>query len=448
MTTIALPEQTAAAPATPSRRLPALDLLRGIAILGTLATNIGIFIALAGGVSVFGAKADQVIAMAIGLVTDGKWIGLLTIMFGIGLEIQRQAAVRKGESWLGSYPWRAALLVLDGLLNYLFIFEFDVLMGYGLTALVVCVVLSRSPRVQNWALGIGLSLHIGYLAFETWMGARAQAAVGSGADALAGDPTSMSPEQLQQVAAQYGLTPDQLLSGNTGVPPAPGSYWDDVVYRASNFWQGRMEIPIMFVMGLGLFIIGAKLYRAGLFTEQAAKLRYWMMGLSFGIGLPIDWVTRLYFNSYTGMLNRYLTSTLVSFGVLALVAHLYAKGRRPGRVATAVSNVGKMALTCYIGQNLIAGLLFDDRGLGLARKMHFGALNTVLAWALVTALLVAFSTWWLKRFKRGPVEWVWHLSHQRLVRLSSGWTSRRRASHPAAPAITAASRPTPGVLGG
>ena len=95
-------------------------------------------------------------------------------------------------------------------------------------------------------------------------------------------------------------------------------------------------------------------------------------------------------------------------------------------MATAVSNIGKMALTCYIGQNLVASLLFGDWGLGLARRMHFGALNMVIAWAAVTALLVVFRTWWLTRFPRGPVEWVWHLSHQRLVRLSSGWTTRQR----------------------
>ena len=32
--------------------------------------------------------------------------------------------------------------ILDGLLNYVFIFEFDVLMGYGLTGLVVAFVMA------------------------------------------------------------------------------------------------------------------------------------------------------------------------------------------------------------------------------------------------------------------------------------------------------------------
>jgi len=137
---------------SPRRRIIALDVLRGIAILGTLLTNIWIFSESAfnpdvapaeGALAVFNRVAETGLL----LFTDGKFIGLLTIMFGIGLEIQRQSAVRRGEPWPGRYPWRAGILILDGLLNYIFIFEFDVLMGYGLTALVVAAVMAKSPRV-------------------------------------------------------------------------------------------------------------------------------------------------------------------------------------------------------------------------------------------------------------------------------------------------------------
>lgn len=90
-------------------------MLRGIAILGTLLTNIWIFSTPR---SVGGGLPTDIIPDAaqngfatifqtgLGLVTDGKFIGLLTIMFGIGLEIQRQAALRRGETWPGRYPWR------------------------------------------------------------------------------------------------------------------------------------------------------------------------------------------------------------------------------------------------------------------------------------------------------------------------------------------------------
>nr|WP_246308533.1 DUF418 domain-containing protein [Kineosphaera limosa] len=162
---------------------------------------------------------------------------------------------------------------------------------------------------------------------------------------------------------------------------------------------------------MGLFLVGAFLYRAGLFEERGARLRRWVLIVGFGIGLPLDWGTRLWLGEYTGMFNRYFTSALVAFGLLALVAAFYAGGRRPGRVGTAVSNVGKMALTCYIGQNLIASILFYNWGFGLAQHLRWGVWNTILAWAFVSAILLVFSALWLRRFRRGPVEWLWHASH-------------------------------------
>ena len=161
LTASTAPAEPEAGAPRPSQRLPALDVLRGLAILGTLLTNIWIFstssVSSIEDLGSVGTAAQGVVGTAVDavlpFVTDGKWIGLLTIMFGIGLEIQRQSALRKGETWPGTYPWRAGLLVLEGTLNYLFIFEFDVLMGYGLTALVVAAVLATYPRVQAIWLG-------------------------------------------------------------------------------------------------------------------------------------------------------------------------------------------------------------------------------------------------------------------------------------------------------
>nr|WP_288870380.1 hypothetical protein [uncultured Corynebacterium sp.] len=154
------------------RRIVALDVARGIAILGTLATNIWIFAtwhqmdsvmeryfdpnftlwdevrtAFANGTAA--EAADALFNAASALVTDGKFLGLLTIMFGIGMEIQRQSAAKRNQRWPGLSYWRAILLVIEGLLNYIFIFEFDVLMGYGLTALAVAPIIARSERVQK-----------------------------------------------------------------------------------------------------------------------------------------------------------------------------------------------------------------------------------------------------------------------------------------------------------
>jgi uncharacterized protein len=127
-------------PEVAQERIGVLDVARGIAILGTLATNIWIFTdpsgiigylerplpSLTGGLE----QAVQTIARQL---ANGKFLGMLTLMFGVGLELQRRSARRRGQPWPGRYPWRASLLFLDGLLHYLLVVEFDILMGYAVT---------------------------------------------------------------------------------------------------------------------------------------------------------------------------------------------------------------------------------------------------------------------------------------------------------------------------
>ncbi|MGJ3507420.1 DUF418 domain-containing protein [Enemella sp. A6] len=403
-----------ATPTTTTRRLPALDVLRGIAILGTLLTNIWIFSN--AGMVIDGddptvldeaGRITQLFDTALGLVTDGKFIGLLTIMFGIGLEIQRQAALRRGQSWPGRYPWRAGILVLDGLLNYIFIFEFDVLMGYGLTALAVAAIMMTSPRAQKIWLVIGLIAHVVFTVLTTVV--------------LDGPATYRKDEVVERF----------VVEGRENIPALDGmgvgtdSYWAMVQHRLHTFLEGRAEIPIMFFMGLGLFLVGAHLYRAGIFEPAGRKLRRWTMLLSFGIGLPIDWTLRLFYADQAGGITRYITSSMVAFGVLAAVAAWYVHRSDPGPVGTGLSAVGRMALTCYIAQNLIASIIFYDWGFGVAAKIAGPNMTwwTMLIFAGIAAGLMVFSLLWLSRFRRGPVEWLWHQSFEGVGRL----LDRRRA---------------------
>lgn len=396
---------------TKARRIIALDVLRGIAILGTLLTNIWIF-----SQSSFRADAPQatgalatintVTQTALNLVTDGKFIGLLTIMFGIGLEIQRQSAVRRGEPWPGRYPWRAGILILDGLLNYIFIFEFDVLMGYGLTGLVVAAVMAKSPRVQKIWMYIGLGAHLTVLA------------------AMSLVPWVM--DKFWPVAERAAELPaDASRLDAVSMYNGTDSYWGMVASRLQDFIGGRGEIPVMFVMGLGLFLVGAHLYRAGLFLPEGRRLRRIVMGLGFGIGLPVDWALRL--TDTGGFVTRYGTSTIVAFGVLAAVAAFYVHRERVGLVGHGLSLVGRMALTNYILQNLIASIIFYDWGFGVSAKIQgpWSVLATLAIYLGIAGGLVALSAVWLRHFRRGPVELVWHDTVDRLADAAERRTERR-----------------------
>ncbi|MET1006608.1 MAG: hypothetical protein ABWX96_13750, partial [Propionibacteriaceae bacterium] len=83
-----------------SHRYASLDVLRGIAILGTLATNIWIFTNPEGLIGYINRSTAaetppvwRVVESVLQQLAQGKILGLLTLRFGSGLEIQRRSAL-------------------------------------------------------------------------------------------------------------------------------------------------------------------------------------------------------------------------------------------------------------------------------------------------------------------------------------------------------------------
>ena len=59
------------------------------------------------------------------------------------------------------------------------------------------------------------------------------------------------------------------------------------------------------------------------------------------------------------------------------------------------------------GQSVLGILLFYGIGLGLGNRV--GLLGTELIALGVYALQIVFSSLWMRRFRFGPVEWVWRM---------------------------------------
>ncbi|MFE3188077.1 DUF418 domain-containing protein [Nocardia sp. NPDC059240] len=374
-----------------SARLGALDVLRGIAILGTLGTNIWIFTN-SEGLLGYVAHSDEPqgawlwAERILQQLAQGKFLGLLTIMFGIGLAIQQRSAVRAGRAWPGRYPVRAGLLLLDGLVNFFFVAEFDVLMGYAITGLVVAFILATGPKAQRRWLITTASIHV----------------------------TMLSLIAVAILFAPGGAGGHRPLDPN---PYADGSFWDLVAFRWQHLLAFRLEPLFIFPMSIALFLLGARLFRAGIFEAEGARIRKRLMVIGFGLAAPIDLLLGLLGGDLI-LVARYGTAPIVSLGLLALVAEVYAHRPGPGWVGRRFSEVGRMALSCYILQNLVSGWLCYGWGLGLAGLVSANARVPFTAgiYVLVCALMLSFAHFWLRRFERGPVEWLWNRSYRALTR--------------------------------
>lgn len=368
------------------RRHRSLDVLRGLAIVGTLGTNVWIFThpygfigylesAVAPGTPEAWARVEVV---AQGLA-QGKFLGLLTLMFGIGLEIQRRSAVRRGLRWPGRYPWRAALLFLDGLLHYLLVTEFDVLMGYALTGAVVAYLLVTSERAQRGWMIVAGSLHL-----------------------LA----------VTGLALLLAVLPSD---GDQGPPMAfntyaDGSWWDLVLLRLDNAGLFRLEPVLIFGYSILMFLLGATLLRKGVLEPDGGPLRRRLMVLG-AAGFAVDLVLQVAGGTAGVILGRYTTAGLVSLGILAVVVEVVRRRPDGGWVSRRLEEVGRAALSSYVLQNLVASTLSYGWGLGLASRFPdaWRVPGTIGVFLVTIAVVMTFAHLWLRRFPRGPVElgWLW-----------------------------------------
>ena len=99
-----------------------------------------------------------------------------------------------------------------------------------------------------------------------------------------------------------------------------------------------------------------------------------------------------------------LASVALAFGYAALVLLAYDHPRGQ-RILGKLAPLGRMALSNYLAQSVIFGWIFYGYGCG-----RFGSMSEHAAAMLGVALYAAqafASTYWLRRFRFGPVEWLW-----------------------------------------
>ncbi|PWK72143.1 uncharacterized protein BCL76_103372 [Streptomyces sp. CG 926] len=382
--------ETLLAPAAEkTTRLPLLDVLRGAAILGTLMTNVWIFTSpgsewgvLQGALKppdpIADPSAAHLAESVFRFLADGKFLALLTVLFGVGLAIQFDSAARRGDPWPGRYPRRAAFLFVEGTVHFVLVFAWDVLMGYAVTALVVAWLPARSEKVRGWAMWTAGGLHLALISLLTL-------------DSLSrppGAPKSPDPAAVELYAH--------------------GGYPAQVAFRLEHFLALRIEPIICFGLLVFLFLLGVRLHRAGAFTATAEghRIRTRLAVWGLGLGLPLNAATTLG-GSDLYLLGRYGAAPLLALGYIGLIGVALDRSWIPAFARTALGSVGRTALSCYVAQNLLCMLLCYGIGLGLAERLGGSGPWWVMGlWAGVSLILAAGSWLWLRRFDHGPLEAV------------------------------------------
>ena len=394
--------------ATPTReRVEFVDVLRGFALLGVLIANMASYSGRSTNPTDWTEWLDITIVNAMRFLIEAKFYSLFSFLFGWGMAIQMLRAQAKNHPFLPLYLRRLTILLLIGIIHGTLIWFGDILTAYALLGFVLLLFRNRSPRFLLITVGLCLLLSI----ILTLPGTVLEAIRQAYTNLTAPFNSSTYPATLYSTGT-YAEISQRRLQDYLGINSA-------ILYYFGNVFS-------MFLLGL---YVGKQQFFRNIQPHLPQIRRIAIITLL--LGLLFNGLFLYYNNNPTAVSQPYARFARVSsrtigapalmlFYVSAIILILQTER---GRLwLSPLANVGRLALTNYLSQSLIATLIFYNYGLGF-----YGLVDPTFGFILSLIIYFAqihFSRWWLEQFQFGPVEWLWRsLTYGRRQPLPRGQTA-------------------------
>ncbi|WP_082166956.1 DUF418 domain-containing protein [Nocardiopsis sp. RV163] len=383
--------------APPARRVAFLDVARALAMIGVVMMNASsvVYPVEMSGNRVPGLLTD-IVDGGLNLLMSGRARTMLMVLLGAGLVLAWRAAARRGGRPAAVTLRRYAVLgVLFGL-PHLAVFDGDILTHYSVAALLliplVPLLLAGSRRRPLVAAAVLFAaVPVSDLLLSPLL-----------RDHVWGASATLVPQTLGFFCVGVWLArrPELTAAPGTGA-------------------EGASRLPLrMLVSGAAAQVLSVVLMLVG--------------GMAFPTEFGADGVP---VRSVGETVTMLLGNTFLNLGgalfYLGLVWWLVLRGRGASRVLGTLAPLGRMTLTVYLGSTAVF----------LAVMGPFeGTVPTLAQYALAAAYFAAtavLASLWARRFRLGPLEWVWRsLTHLRPVPMRV-----ERSGSPAASGVAARHRP-------
>jgi len=391
------------------KRIVELDVIRGFAVLGILLMNIQSFSMPGETYTNPAAYGDltglNLFAWAFShLFADQKFMSIFSMLFGASIVMITQNAAKKGSSEARVHYSRNFWLLIIGLVHAYLIWYGDILTMYAFCAFLLFPV--RKWKIRTLAV-VGLLLFSVPIIINLVMGF-----------SLPHLPKEVSNE----IASGWTLTQEQL---NDRLAAYQGSYVEQLNARITTALMMQTQYFFFFFFWriTGLMLLGMALFKSGFFSGEKAEKSYKRILLFAGllgfilvsIGIVKNFAHNWQFEyaMFLGSIFNYVGSLGIAMAYVAGLVLIVKYNKLP-KLTRSLAKVGKMALSNYLLQSIICTFIFY--GLGF-----FGEVSRILQLLLVFAvwlMLVAFSNFWIQKFKYGVFEWLWRsLTKMRLVQL-------------------------------
>jgi len=381
-------------PTNPSERISQIDILRGFALFGILLVNVfgynSSFFDFNGFYQTFEDPLNSTVYnLVIGFGAD-KFIFIFSFLFGLGFSIMYLKYCADERDFFRVYLRRLLVLMMFGIIHIVFFWAGDILFSYSVMGIIL--LLSRKLR-SGILLFLSIFLYffpIIYIAFESIF------------PFLPSALKSVTELKMPEVIDIYSC----------------GSYWDIFKLRIHEYLAFR-NINLVYYAPkvLSLFIFGFLFYKHKYLNRiNSSKTYYFALFVIFlSIGILLNLFTENIVNSlanpetnpfYTAIYMAVFEITNIFLG-LGYILFILILSQIPisKTILNPLKYVGRMALTNYLMQSVIFTTIMYAYGFG-----YFGSIEPwqlVIFAVAVFSIQTIYSRFWLKKFKFGPMEWIW-----------------------------------------
>ncbi len=390
---------------TVSSRIPAMDVLRGCAVMGILWMNITAFAlpqsAYSNPAAAGPLSAGDIAFWASSLIlVDGKMRGLFAMLFGASMLLLIDREEMAGRNGARTQMVRAGWLFVIGAAHFLLLWWGDILMLYALVGLAALPFVHREPIALVKMAFLLFLLHFllvaGFIgSLYAWSHAPGDQAGFATFMASLSDPAS--PAIQQDIALHRGDFFTLLLHKLAGLP---GDWLWGFLFTA--------------LETLGFMLLGMAMLKGGFLTGRWPAEQYrrtarhcFLIGVPPMIALAL-WVWWSGFAPLvtfgTALAWSFPFRIPLSVGWAALILWLLA--RYPGHdLVDRLAATGRLALSNYLGTSLVMTTIFYGWGLGNFAHVRPAALPLYVlgGWAV----MLLWSGSYARRFAIGPAEWLW-----------------------------------------
>ncbi|MFE9080812.1 DUF418 domain-containing protein [Bacillus mobilis] len=369
-------------------RIHSLDIIRGIAILCILFANLPTMTGLDPFNQAGYSGIDKMVRFLVDLFVQSKFYTIFAFLFGVGFYIFMKNTEVKGYPMYRLFSRRLCILLLFGLLRFIFLWYGDILHAYAIAGFILLFFYKRSTKLIFIAgcsfLTVSYVLHI-----IIFLQASAS---------------------IPEVPTYY----QYMITGNTTNHTV--NLFTHYLYQVkARLFFLMIEEPQQLLIGIpeyiGLFLIGLWAGKKDIFKrvpefiKHIVFLQWSSLCISCLLSCPI-----IYYFIKTDVYYSYDIQPWILFGgkVLAIfyICTLLrvCENKKYIEWLYPFMNVGKYALTNYISQSILTIVILS---------LYFKDISYVYYWqlcifgTLIIFVQIMFSKIWSKYFRFGPIEWLW-----------------------------------------